>query len=106
MIEKESLDSIHICTPHYLHPVIAVYAAEKGVNVLTEKPMSVTLEQADEMIEACKRNKVALGVIFQNRYNAGSKLIKNIESGELGRILSARMRVNWYRTSEYYTSSD
>ena len=107
MIEKESLDSIHICTPHYLHPVIAVYAAEKGVNVLTEKPMSVTLEQADEMIEACKINKVALGVIFQNRYNAGSKLIKKtLESGELGRILSARMRVNWYRTSEYYTSSD
>lgn len=107
MLEKENLDAIHICTPHYLHPIIAVYAASKGVNVLTEKPMSITLQDADNMIGACKRNNVALGVIFQNRYNAGSVLIKKtLESGELGKILSGRLSVNWHRTDEYYSSSD
>ena len=107
MLEEENLDAVHICTPHYLHPVIAIEAAKKGVNVLTEKPMSVTLQQADDMIEACKNNQVALGVIFQNRYNAGSQLIKKtLESGELGKILSGRLSVYWYRGDEYYSSSD
>lgn len=107
MLNKESLDAVHLCTPHYLHPVMTVYAASQGVNVLTEKPMSVSVQQADEMINACKQNNVTLGVIFQNRYNAGSVLIKKtLESGELGKILSGRLRVNWYRPDEYYTSSD
>ncbi|HHY82933.1 MAG TPA: Gfo/Idh/MocA family oxidoreductase [Clostridiales bacterium] len=107
MLEDASLDAVHICTPHYLHPVMAVQAAERKVNVLTEKPMSVSLEQADEMIKACKDNNVTLGVIFQNRYNAGSALIKKtLDSGELGRILSGRLNVYWNRSDEYYSSSD
>ena len=107
MLDKERPDAVHICTPHYLHPIIAVYAANHGVNVLTEKPMSISLADADKMIDACKRNNVTLGVIFQNRYNAGSMLIKKtLESGELGRILSGRLRVNWYRPEKYYSSSD
>lgn len=107
MIEKEKLDVVHICTPHYLHPIIAMYAASKKVNVITEKPMSIKLEDADKMIEACRKNNVKLGVIFQNRYNAGSMLIKkNLENGELGKILSAKMTLTWDRSDEYYSSSD
>jgi len=107
MLDKEDLDAVHICTPHYLHPIITVYAANHGVHVLTEKPMSIALADADRMIDACRQNHVTLGVIFQNRYNAGSVLIKKtLESGELGRILSGRFRVNWYRPDTYYSSSD
>lgn len=107
MLDKENLDAVHICTPHYLHAPLAIYAANRGVNVLTEKPMSIGLQEADDMIKASKDNNVTLGVIFQNRYNPGSVLIKNtLESGELGRIKSGRLSVVWHRTGEYYSESD
>jgi UDP-N-acetyl-2-amino-2-deoxyglucuronate dehydrogenase len=107
MIDKENLDAIHICLPHYLHAPAAIYAANAKVNVLTEKPMAIKLEDAESMIQAAKENDVTLGVIFQNRYNPGSKLIKStLESGELGRILSGRLSVNWCRTAEYYRQDD
>lgn len=107
MLDKEELDVVHICTPHYLHAQMAIYAANKGVNVLTEKPMSISLQDADAMIEACKANNVSLGVIFQNRYNAGSILIKDtLKSGALGKILSAKLMVTWDRSDDYYSKSD
>ncbi|GMQ63194.1 Gfo/Idh/MocA family protein [Vallitalea maricola] len=107
MIDKENLDVVHICTPHYMHPLIAIYAAEKKVSVLTEKPMSIKLEDAENMINAAKDNNVTLGVIFQNRYNKGSQLIKKtLESGELGKIITGKLSVTWDRSDEYYTNSD
>ncbi len=107
MIDKEKLDVVHICTPHYMHAPIAIYAAKNKANVLTEKPMSIKLEDAEEMVEVAKANDVTLGVIFQNRYNQGSKLIKEtLESGELGKIISGKLSVTWDRSDEYYTRSD
>ena len=76
MIDKEHLDVVHICLQHYMHAPAAIYAASKGVNILTEKPMSIKFEDAEAMVKAAKYNKVVLGVIFQNRYNPGSQLIK------------------------------
>jgi predicted dehydrogenase len=107
MIDSENLDVIHICLPHYLHAPVAIYAASKGVSILTEKPMSIELQDAEEMINSAKNNNVTLGVIFQNRYNPGSQLIKKtLESGELGRIISGKLFVTWNRSDEYYSRSD
>ena len=107
MIDQADLDVVHICTPHYLHAPMAVYAANKGVHVLTEKPMSISLADACEMIGAAEKNGVVLGVIFQNRYNPGSKLVKEmLVSGQLGRIISSKLSVTWKRTDEYYSKSD
>lgn len=107
MLSKEDIDVVHICLPHYLHSEVAIYAARLGKNILTEKPMSIKLEDAENMIKAVKENNVTLGVIFQNRYNPGSKLIKNtLQSGELGKILSGKIEVTWDRSDEYYTHSD
>jgi UDP-N-acetyl-2-amino-2-deoxyglucuronate dehydrogenase len=107
MLSKEKIDVLHICLPHYLHAEVAIYAANLGKHVLTEKPMSIKLEDAEAMIKAAKDNKVTLGVIFQNRYNPGSRLIKNtLESGELGKILSGKLEVTWNRSDEYYSHSD
>ncbi|MBZ9687978.1 Gfo/Idh/MocA family oxidoreductase [Clostridium estertheticum] len=107
MILKEELDAVHICLPHYLHAEVAIYAANHGKHVLTEKPMSISLLDAENMILAAKDNKVTLGVIFQNRYNPGSQLIKNtLDSGELGKILSGKLEVTWNRSDEYYSHSD
>lgn len=107
MIDTENLDAVHICTPHYLHAPIAIYAAGKKVNVLTEKPMAIKMEDAEAMVAAAKANGVTLGVIFQNRYNQGSQLIKKtLESGELGAVKSGKLTVTWDRSDEYYKKSD
>ncbi|SMF89349.1 Predicted dehydrogenase [Paenibacillus uliginis N3/975] len=107
MIKEADLDVVHVCTPHYLHAPMVIAAAEAGKHVLTEKPMSITVEEAQQMIKACEDNNVTFGVIFQNRWNPGSQLIKTeLESGRLGRILGARCSVTWKRSDEYYSKSD
>ena len=100
-------DVIHVCTPHHTHAEITIAACEQGINVLTEKPMAVSLHDADRMIKAAADNKVTLGVIFQNRYNPASVAVKQaVESGRLGRVKGARMFLTWYRPDEYYSQSD
>jgi predicted dehydrogenase len=107
MINNEQLDVVHVCTPHYLHPPMTIKALEKGCNVLTEKPMSTKYEDAVKMVETADRVGKTLGVIFQNRYNPGSVLAKKIlDSGELGKVLGAKLDVTWMRTDEYYSKSD
>ncbi len=107
MIRAERLDAVHLCLPHYLHSPVAVAAMELGCHVLTEKPLAVSLEQGRQMVEASERTGRRLGVIFQNRYNAGSRLLKSaLDSGRLGRPLAAKCTVTWFRDDEYYTESD
>jgi len=107
MIDEEDLDVVHICTPHHMHAPISIYASNAKKHVMSEKPISITMKDAKAMIEASKKNQVLLGVIFQNRYNTGSKLIKEtLDSGELGKIISGKLQVTWKRTDEYYSKSD
>ncbi|NDL67395.1 Gfo/Idh/MocA family protein [Anaerotalea alkaliphila] len=107
MLEKESLDVVHLCTPHHLHAPMAIRAMEMGCHVLTEKPMAIRLEDAEAMVETARRTGKTLGVIFQNRYNPGSVLIKEtLESGALGKVRTARAMVTWDRSDEYYSKSD
>ena len=107
MLEKEDLDVVHVCTPHYLHPEMTIAALEAGCHVVTEKPMSIRLEDAQRMVKTAARKKLRLGVIFQNRYNAGAVLIKNaLEFGGLGRIRAAKAVLTWYRPPSYYAKSD
>lgn len=107
MIDKEDIDVVHICTPHYLHAPMAIYAANAKKNILTEKPMALSMKDARNMIQTARDNNVVLGVIFQNRYNPGSLLIKKaLESGELGKIRSGKLSVTWDRADAYYSESD
>src|SRR5262245_50892494 len=55
MIDEAELDVVHICTPHYLHAPMTIYAANAKKHVLTEKPMSITVEDAKAMIDACEK---------------------------------------------------
>ncbi len=107
MIRAERLDAVHICLPHYLHAPVAVAAMEQGCHVLTEKPLAISLEQGRQMVEASERTGRRLGVIFQNRYNPGSRLLKEaLDSGRLGKALAAKCTVTWCRDDAYYTESD
>lgn len=107
LLACEEIDVVHLLTPHYLHAPMAIAAAEAGKYILTEKPMSIATEQAELMLEASERHAVRLGVIFQTRYSASSRLVKDtLQNQLLGRILGSKCIVTWKRTNDYYSSSD
>lgn len=107
MFREAALDVIHICLPHHLHAPVAIEAAKHNIHILTEKPMSIDYQDAVDMVETARTHDVLLGVIFQNRYNPGSQLIKNmLENGQLGVINSGKLSVTWDRSDAYYQNSD
>ena len=107
MIRKDILDVVHICVPHYLHPIISKYAIEQGVHVLCEKPMSIKMEDAIENVKLAEEKNVKYGIIFQCRYNDSAKLVKEcLDNGSLGKIISARAVLTWCKPDTYYTLSD
>jgi predicted dehydrogenase len=107
MLEKVKLDALHILTPHYLHPRMAISALNKKINVLVEKPLCIDPREGEKMIAAARNNKVKLGVIFQNRFNPGAQLAKtNLLNGKLGRIKAARMLVFYHKPDTFYLKSD
>jgi len=87
MLEKENLDAVSICTYNAQHAVCAIDALNRGVHVLLEKPMSVTLEEALAIREAELKSGKVLSIGFQPRFDPNMKMIKQIvESGELGQV--------------------
>ncbi len=107
LINKDNVDVVHICVPHYLHPIISRYAIEAGVHVLCEKPMSIKYEDAVANVKLAEEKGVKYGIIFQCRYNDSAKLVKeNLDNGKLGKIISARVVLTWSKPDEYYSLSD
>lgn len=107
MIAKESLDVLHVCVPHYLHPIISRYALEHGIHVICEKPMSIRYEDAEANVRLAKEKNLRYGIIFQCRFNDTAQLIKkNIENGRLGKVISARTVLTWCKPDSYYALSD
>ena len=87
LLDNEELDAVSICTYNATHAECAIYALNKGVNVMLEKPMCVTLEEAVEIRRAEKKSGKILDIGFQPRFDENTKMIKKIvQSGELGRI--------------------
>ena len=87
MLDAEELDVVSICTYNTTHAECAIYALEKGVNVLLEKPMCVTIEEAAEICRAEKKSGKILSIGFQPRLDPNMQMIKKIvESGELGKV--------------------
>jgi predicted dehydrogenase len=87
MLDSEELDAVSVCTYNREHAGPTIYALEKGVNVLLEKPMCVTTEEAVEIMRAEKKSGKILSIGFQPRVDNNMKMIKKIvDSGELGKI--------------------
>lgn len=87
MLDAEELDAVCVCTYNTTHAECAIYALEKGVNVLLEKPFTVTLDEAADVMRAEKKSTAMLSLGFQPRMDDNMKMIKKIvESGELGKI--------------------
>lgn len=105
MLKQDNLEAVCICTPSGLHAEHAIMAMDAGKHVLCEKPMDVTLERIDAMIEASQRNNVKLAGVFQRRTYAGSKTVREaVREGKLGKLVLGDCYQKYFRSHEYYAS--
>ena len=105
MLKRPDIDIVCVCTisGEHLGPTLA--AAKHGKHIITEKPLEVSLERADLMIEACRRYGVKLACIFQNRFRPTYiKMKQAISEGKIGKIVLANAYIKWYRDDQYYAS--
>jgi UDP-N-acetyl-2-amino-2-deoxyglucuronate dehydrogenase len=103
MMLKESIDVVVVLTESGLHAEHVVALAPFGKHIVVEKPMALSLSDADLMIAACDRAAVKLFVIKQNRFNIPIvKARQALEAGRFGKLVLGTVRVRWCRTQEYY----
>ena len=105
MLADSEIQVVTIGTASGAHLDPAVAAAEAGKHVIIEKPLEVTLERCDQIIQACEKNNVKLATIFPSRFHQSSQLMKSaVESNKFGQLTMGDAYVKWYRTQEYYDS--
>lgn len=104
LIDSEVLDVVHVCTPHYLHADMSIYALEKNVNVLCEKPICIDRLDFKRILLAEKNSKAQLGVCFQNRYKNTNKFVCDLIKNQTK--VSAVAIVAWNRGESYYASGE
>ncbi|WP_087975089.1 Gfo/Idh/MocA family protein [Oceanobacillus rekensis] len=104
MLEKETLDCVHICLPHHLHYLAAKACVEKGVHVFLEKPLARSAEEGMFLVDLEEKYKdIKLCVSFQNRLNETFETLQEIvESGEYGKVTGLKGLVTWFRPKSYY----
>jgi UDP-N-acetyl-2-amino-2-deoxyglucuronate dehydrogenase len=105
----EHVDLVSICLPHHLHAPVSAAAAEAGVHVLMEKPLATSLEESDEIIDACERAGVKLGVVYQHRFNENTlQLRRLLQSGRLGRPILGSALFQYFKATtdtKYFAGS-
>jgi predicted dehydrogenase len=105
LLADDSIDVITVCTPSGAHLDPAVAAATAGKHVIVEKPLEVTTERCDKIIDACRKNGVTLSTIFPSRFHDSSILLKKaVDDGRFGTLTLGDAYVKWFRTQEYYDS--
>ena len=99
-------DVVVLCTPSGLHSQQAIKAAQRGLHVITEKPMATRWSDGLEMVRACDDANVQLFVVKQNRRNPTLQLLKRaVEQRRFGRIFMVTINVFWSRPQQYYDSA-
>lgn len=103
VLRRKDVQVIIITTPSGAHLEPAVAAAEAGKHVVVEKPLEITLERCDGIIEACDRNHVQLCTIFPSRFGDANKALKKtVASGRFGRLTLGETTCKWWRPQSYY----
>ena len=107
MLKDDEIDIIHVCTPSGMHSDMAVAAAQAGKHILCEKPMDITLDKCDAMIDAVDNAGVKMGIIFQRRtYKATQIAREAVQSGRLGKMVLGDCYQKYYRSPDYYLSGE
>ncbi len=106
MIKENEFDFISIATESGNHAEIALYCIDNGINIIIEKPMAMSIEDCDKIIELSEEKGVKVCACHQNRFNISvQKLRKKIEDGSFGKISHATVHVRWNRGKDYYTQA-
>lgn len=106
LIDSGLVDAILIATPHYDHPPIGIYALERGIHVLSEKPSGVYTKQVKQINAAAAKSKALYAVMFNQRTVPAHKKVKELlAAGEVGEIRRVNYTIsNWLRSQAYYDS--
>lgn len=106
LISTADVDAVLIAVPHYQHPILAIEAFNKGLNVMCEKPAGVYTKAVREMNAAAEKSGKVFGMMFNQRTNCVyRKMHELVHGGELGEIRRVNWIItDWYRTQAYYDS--
>jgi len=103
MMQTEPIDVVSVLTESGNHARDVINLAKYKKHIVVEKPMALTLDDADDMIRACAENNCKLFVVKQNRFNQPVvKLRQALEAGRFGKLVMGTIRVRWCRKQEYY----
>lgn len=109
MFKKVELDAVIIATPNNVHRNQAIAAAKAGVNVVIEKPLAVTNEEAWDIVKTCKKHKVKLMVGCDRRFWTQNQWAKQlIEEGVIGKVITSRasLHEHWYNYQNHVAKTD
>ena len=103
LLEENRIDLVGIATESGLHAEIALYCIDKGVNVIIEKPMAMSIAEANEIIRRSEEKGVKVSACHQNRFNIAVQEMRNaLEAGRFGRLSHGSIHVRWNRNKNYY----
>ena len=103
MLEKEKPELVSIATESGIHAEIALHCIEKGVHVIIEKPMAMSMDDANQIIQRSEEKNVKVSACHQNRFNvAVQELRKAVEAGRFGKLSHGSIHVRWNRNKGYY----
>jgi predicted dehydrogenase len=98
LLALPEVDAVYVATPNCFHKDQVIAAAHAGKHVLVEKPLALTVSDAEEMIAACRRNGVLLMAGYMMRFHSHHRKLKEmIDAGDLGQVVYARVQLTcWY----------
>ncbi|HPQ47014.1 MAG TPA: Gfo/Idh/MocA family oxidoreductase [Clostridia bacterium] len=106
LADDPGVEAVILCTPSGSRLPMVEYIAAAGKHIISEKPLEVTPERIDRMLEVCRQNNVYIASIFHKRYHPVYKWIKeSIDSGMFGDLVTTDVLMKWYRPPEYYSES-
>ncbi len=106
MINENEIDLIGIATESGIHAEIALYCIDHGINVIIEKPMAMSIADANEILKRSNEKGVKVSACHQNRFNlAIQEMRKAVESGRFGKLSHGSIHVRWNRNESYYSQA-
>ena len=106
MLEEVTPDLVSIATGSGVHAKIALDCIEKGIHTIIEKPMAMSIADADAIITAARKKNVKVTVCHQNRFNpAVQKMRQALETGRFGKLSHGAVHVRWNRNKDYYSQA-
>lgn len=106
LLDENQIELAAIATESGLHAEIALCCIDHGVNVIIEKPMAMSIQDADEIIKRSTKMGVKVSACHQNRFNiAVQELRQALEAGRFGRLSHGSIHVRWNRNQDYYTQA-